>query len=182
MLGDGDVNEAVATLAASGRKRSTIRKSVKYLAAVLDDAGIEQNPARDSRVRLPHEQAPDKSVPLADHVEAVFMALASAYRLPFLWLDWSGARLASVETLRVGDYDEPGRRVWLRALCKATGIPTFTPHRLRDRRVSVLHEAGWSAARIAEFVGHEDLTTTIDVYTHVMGDCPEADYAELLAA
>jgi hypothetical protein len=62
------VNDAVATLAASGRKRSTIRKSVKYLAAVLDDAGIEPNPARDTRVRLPHEQAADKSVPLADHV------------------------------------------------------------------------------------------------------------------
>jgi integrase len=226
------VNDAVATLAASGRKRSTIRKSVKYLAAVLDDAGIEPNPARDTRVRLPHEQAADKSVPLADHVETVFMTLASAYRPPFLWLDWSGARLASIETLRVGDYDEPGRRVWLRAstqktgkprwvelhpvlaegikatlppredrdpdlplfpgagadrlrtaiirACKAAGIPTFTPHRLRDRRVSLLHEAGWSAARIAEFVGHDDLTTTLDVYTHVMGDGREADYAELL--
>ena len=65
--------------------------------------------------------------------------------------------------------------------CKAAGIPTFTPHRLRDRRVSLLHEAGWSGARIAEFVGHEDLTTTLDVYTHVMGDRREADYARLVS-
>jgi hypothetical protein len=36
--------------------------------------------------------------------------------------------------------------------------------------------------RNQKFVGHDDLTTTLDVYTHVMGDCREADYAELLAA
>ena len=40
----------------AGKKRETIRKSVKYLAAVLDFAGVEPNPARDrQRVRLPYE-------------------------------------------------------------------------------------------------------------------------------
>jgi integrase len=61
-------------------------------------------------------------------------------------------------------------------------VPTFSPHGLRHRRVSLLHEAGWSTARIAEWVGHEKLSTTSDVYTHVLGDRREADYAELLAA
>jgi hypothetical protein len=42
-------------------------------------------------------------------VEAVVRLLASSYRLPLLWLDWSGARLASVETLTVADYDERER-------------------------------------------------------------------------
>ena len=37
---------------AAGKKRETIRKSVKYLAAVLDFAGVDPNPARDKqRVR-----------------------------------------------------------------------------------------------------------------------------------
>jgi hypothetical protein len=46
---------------------------------------------------------------------AVYRLLASAYRLPLLWLDWSGARVASIDTLTVGDYDERRRRVRLRA-------------------------------------------------------------------
>jgi hypothetical protein len=39
----------------------------------------------------------------------------AAYRLPLLWLDWSGARVGSVDTLTAGDYDERDRKVRLRA-------------------------------------------------------------------
>ena len=53
LTGD-DVALLIETLSASGKKRETIRKSVKYLAAVLDFAHVEPNPARDKqRVRLP---------------------------------------------------------------------------------------------------------------------------------
>jgi hypothetical protein len=45
----------------------------------------------------------------------VYRLLVPAYRLPLLWLDWSGARVASIDTLRVGDYDERDRRIRLRA-------------------------------------------------------------------
>ena len=111
-----DVNAMVAELASTGRKRSTIRKSVKYLAAVLDENGRTlDNPARSKRIRLPHEEPVEVEPPMSDHVAAVYRLLAPAYRLPLLWLDWSGARLASVETVHVGDYDEPRRRVRLRA-------------------------------------------------------------------
>ena len=41
---------------AAGKKRETIRKSVKYLAAVLDYAKVDPNPARDRSVRLPSEE------------------------------------------------------------------------------------------------------------------------------
>jgi integrase len=110
-----DVNGLVRELARRGRKRETIRKSVKYLAAVLEENHVEPNPARDKRVRLPHEEPVELEPPTADHLEAVIRLLPRAYRLPLLWLDWSGARLASVEALRVGDYDELRRRVRLRA-------------------------------------------------------------------
>jgi integrase len=215
-----------------GRWLAEGRIQRRSLRLVSEQAG--QEPDRLKRVRLPHEKAADRTVPLCAHVEAVHRLLAPAYRLPFLWLDWSGARLGSVQSLRVGDYDEPARRVRLRAstqktdtplwvelhpaladaieaslppredrdpeaplfpgtsadrlrtaiarACKAAGVPTFSPHALRHRRVSLLHESGWSTARIAEFVGHDDLTTTLGVYTQVMGDRREADYAELLAA
>jgi len=114
-LAVGDVNDLVAALAGGGSKRETIRKSVKYLAAVLEDEGVDPNPARDRRVRLPHEEQAEIVPPTSEHVEAVYRLLARPYRLPLLWLDWSGARVASVETVLVGDYDEPNRRVRLRA-------------------------------------------------------------------
>lgn len=110
-----DVNALVAELAGTGRKRETIRKSVKYLAAVLEDNRIDPNPARDRRVRLPYTEANEIEPPTSDHVEDVLRLLPPAYRLPLLWLDWSGARVSSIENVLVGDYDEVARRVRLRA-------------------------------------------------------------------
>ncbi len=110
-----DVAGAVTALAASGRKRETIRKSVKYLAAVLEFAGVDPNPARDRPIRLPYEEHVEINPPTAAHVEAVYRTLPPAYRLALLWLDWSGARVASVDLLTLDDYDERDRRVRLRA-------------------------------------------------------------------
>jgi integrase len=69
------------------------------------------------------------------------------------------------------------------ALTRATtaaGVPTFSPHDLRHRRVSLLHLAGVPWARIGEAVGHDDITTTSRVYTHVLADETEIDYAKLV--
>ena len=228
-----DVAELVTVLAAAGKKRETIRKSVKYLAAVLDYAGVDPNPARDKqKVRLPYEEREEINPPTAGHVEAVYRLLAPSYRLPLLWLDWSGARVASVDTLTVGDYDERDRRVRLRAsatktrtalwvelpdvladaleatlppredrdgaarlfpgvsadrlrtaiarACRAAGVPVFSPHDLRHRRISLLHRQGRSWAEIARFVGQRKLSITADTYSHVMIDGAELDYEEVL--
>jgi len=232
LTGD-DVAHLIEQLDTAGKKRETIRKSVKYLAAVLDFAGVEPNPARDKqRVRLPYEELVEMNPPTAEHVEAVYRLLASAYRLPLLWLDWSGARLGSVDSLRVGDYDERDRRIRLRAsttktraplwvelpdvlaealeaslgpredrdvdarmfpgvttaqlrmaigrACKAAGVPVFSPHDLRHRRISLLHRQGRSWAEIARFVGQRKLSVTADTYSHVMSDGQELDYREVL--
>jgi integrase len=177
--------------------------------------------------------------PTAEAVEAVYRLLTTAYRLPLLWLDWSGARVSSVEKLLVGDYDEPRRRVRLRKAitktrtalwvelpdvladaidatlpprlvvagsegrdpdtplfpdvtadrlrtaiaraCRAAGVPVFSPHDLRHRRISVLHRQGRTWAEIARFVGQRKLSLTADTYTHVLVDGREVDMAELLA-
>jgi len=229
-----DVTELVTTLASAGKKRETIRKSVKYLAAVLDECGINPNPARAKTIRLPHEEQAEIEPPTAEHVEAVYRLLPSAYRLALLWLDWSGARVGSIDTLSVADYDEPGRRVRLRAstqktrsalwvelpdvladaleetllpredrdgaarlfpgvsadrlrtaigrACRASGIPVFSPHDLRHRRISLLHRQGRSWAEIARFVGQRKLSLTADVYTHVLSDGREIELAELVGA
>ena len=139
------------------------------------------------------------------------------HRLAFLFLDWSGARVSSVDLTLVSDYDEPRRRVRLRAAttksrralwielpdvladaperqlgpredrnpssrlfagsgsdalrtsiakaCRAAGVPLFSPHDLRHRRISLLHLRGVPWARIGEFVGQRNLSVTADVYS-----------------
>jgi integrase len=228
-----DVNALVVALADSGRKRETIRKSVKYLAAVLDENKIDPNPARDKRVRLPYTEPIELEPPTSDHVEAVLRLLSASYRLPLLWLDWSGARVSSVENVLVGDYDDVARRVRLRAsttktraalwvelpdalaqrievhlpprqdrdaaaplfpgvtadrlrtaiarACRAAGVPVFSPHDLRHRRISLLHRQGRSWAEIARFVGQRKLSITADTYTHVLSDGRELDYPALVS-
>jgi integrase len=65
--------------------------------------------------------------------------------------------------------------------CTAAGVPAFSPHDLRHRRVSLLHLGGMPWARIGELVGHDDLVTTARTYTHVVADERELNYAEILA-
>lgn len=71
-------------------------------------------------------------------------------------------------------------RTRLARACTAAGVPLFSPHDLRHRRVSLLHLAGVPWARIGEAVGHDDITTTSRVYTHVLSDETEIDYGALL--
>lgn len=233
-LTPGDVAEFVAALTAGGYKRGTTRKTLQTLQMILDDAGVAENVARSKHVRLPREEPEEINPPSADHLEAVYRLLPSKHRLPMLWLDWSGARVSSVDLTLVGDYDEPRRRVRLRAAttktrkalwvelhptladaleeqlgpredrdpaarlfagsgadalrtsiskaCRAAGIPLFSPHDLRHRRISLLHLRGVPWARIGEFVGQRNLSVTADVYTHVLSDETEIDYADLLSA
>ena len=65
--------------------------------------------------------------------------------------------------------------------CTASGVPTFSPHDLRHRRVSLLHLGGMPWARIGEMVGHGDVVTTARTYTHVVASEDELDYTALLA-
>jgi integrase len=63
--------------------------------------------------------------------------------------------------------------------CKAAGIPLWSPHDLRHRRISLLHLRGVPWARIGEFVGQRNLSVTADTYTHVLVDEAELDYGRL---
>ena len=90
---------------------------------VFDHAGYkgERNPARDKLiVRLPREELEEINPPSAADVLAVYRLLPSKHRLALLWLDWSGARVSSVDLTLVGDYDEQRRRVRLRAATMKT--------------------------------------------------------------
>ena len=66
--------------------------------------------------------------------------------------------------------------------CTAAAVPAFSPHDLRHRRVSLLHLGGVPWARIGEHVGQRNLAVTANIYSHVLVDEAELDYATLLAA
>jgi integrase len=71
-------------------------------------------------------------------------------------------------------------RTALTRACTAAGIPTFSPHDFRHRRVSLLHLGGMPWARIGELVGHGDLVATARTYTHVVASEDEVDYEEAM--
>jgi integrase len=163
-LGVGDITDLVTTLHEAGRKRETIRKTRDAVAMVLDHAGLRPNVARDPNVRLPREESEEPQPPSAEEVAAVFRLIPSKHRLPMLWLDWSGARVGSVDGLLVGDYDQARRRVRLRkAITKmrralwvelppvlAEAIEATLPHpRFRDPEARLFPESGADAMRTA---------------------------------
>lgn len=65
-------------------------------------------------------------------------------------------------------------------VCKAAGVPSFSPHDLRHRRISLLHLRGVPWAVIGEQVGQKSLAVTANTYTHVLVDRAEVDYTQLL--
>ncbi len=71
-------------------------------------------------------------------------------------------------------------RTQLGRACTAAGIPLFSPHDLRHRRISLMHLRGVPWARIGEHVGQRSVAITADTYTHVLLDETELDYAILL--
>jgi integrase len=94
-----------AELAASYR-RGTLKKSREAFSMLYDHHGIDPNPVRDKRVKLPHERERDLIVPLGGHVEAVARVLPGQHLLPYLVIDWTGLRLGALEEANVRDLDE----------------------------------------------------------------------------
>jgi integrase len=64
--------------------------------------------------------------------------------------------------------------------CKAAGTPTWSPHDLRHRRISLWHRQGETWALIGARVGQRSLSVTADTYTHVLLDDRELDHARLV--
>lgn len=100
----------MAELAEGGLRKQTIRKTVSVLAMILDHHGVQPNPARDPRIKMPREDKAELNPPSAGDVLAVYELLPSAYRLPLLVLDATGMRVGELESLVWGDVDERNGR------------------------------------------------------------------------
>ncbi|GHP14313.1 site-specific integrase [Lentilactobacillus fungorum] len=56
---------------------------------------------------------------------------------------------------------------WLKKIIKDHGLKKITVHGFRHTHASALFAAGASIKEVQERLGHEDIQTTMDVYTHV---------------
>lgn len=63
--------------------------------------------------------------------------------------------------------------------CTAAGIPAFSPHDLRHRRISLLLREE-DPVTVSRLVGLARASTSLDVYGHVLLDEAEIDYATAL--
>jgi integrase len=64
--------------------------------------------------------------------------------------------------------------------CKLAGVPHWTPHDLRRRRVSLGHKQGLSWAEIGEHVGQQNIKVTGLTYARTLDDYTELDRTAVL--
>ena len=79
-------------------------------------------------------------------------------------------------------------RMAISRACRDAGVPVFSPHDLRHRRISLWNDhddngdrPGLSWPEIGKRVGQRNIATTADTYSHVLMDYREIDRSELLA-
>jgi integrase len=59
---------------------------------------------------------------------------------------------------------EDGLRNAMQRACRAAGIPVYSPHDLRHRRITIWHHEEMPTKEIQGRVGHAQASTTLDVY------------------
>ena len=80
------------------------------------------------------------------------------------------ARTATRPRRCSGVRDRDRLRTAIGRACRDAGVPMFSPHALRHRRISLLHRQGMSWAEIGERMGQRSKLVTADTYTHALID------------
>jgi integrase len=113
-LTPADCQELVAKLAAN-MKPGSVEKWVTTFRLVLDFAGVDPNPARDRRVKLPGYVREEPVPPTSRQYLAILEQLRPArHRLPVVLIEQTGMRIAEVLELTWGDMDVAGCQARLR--------------------------------------------------------------------
>jgi len=86
-------------------KPSSLSRYVATFRNVLDFAGVEPNPARDRRVRLPKIETTVVEPPTAAQVDAILAHSPSRWRLPLRVLEQTGMRVGELRDLEWRDVD-----------------------------------------------------------------------------
>jgi hypothetical protein len=109
-----DVAEWVAVQTAE-RKAGTVRQYVDCLRVFLDFVGVEPNPARDPRVKLPKSDTEEVVPPSDEHYLAILDKLLPRWRLLVITMEQGALRPGEAIGLRWGDVDASASRLRLSA-------------------------------------------------------------------
>ena len=101
-------------------KPSSVRRYVATLRAILDYAGVDPNPARDGRVRMPREEHVTIEPPSGSDVEAIIVHSPARWRLALTTLAETGMRVGEMHALEWRDVDEAACRFRVRSGKTAT--------------------------------------------------------------
>lgn len=104
------VADVQAWVNAATVKPSSLRLYLAALRAVLDYAGVDPNPARDSRVKMPKQQRDTVTPPSAAEVDTIIANVPARWRLPLRVLEQTGLRVGELAALEWGDVDEKQSR------------------------------------------------------------------------
>jgi len=108
-----EIAEWVAAMAQT-RKPGTLGQYLIAFRLLLDHVGVEPNPARDPRVKLPKRVREEPTPTPAEHVIAILDEIRDPLRrLLFVTLEQGALRLGEAVALRWGDVDRAGLRLRL---------------------------------------------------------------------
>jgi integrase len=103
-----------AWIAGTTLKPTSVRRYIDTLRSILDYAGVDPNPARDSRVRLPRVERVPVNPPSAADVEAIITHAKPKWRLLLEVLAATGMRIGELHSLEFQDVDIAASRFRVR--------------------------------------------------------------------
>jgi integrase len=98
---------------AETRKPGTLGQYLIAFRLLLDLVGLEENVARDPRVKLPKQIREEPQPPSREHFEAMVEALGAKWKLLFVTIEQGALRLGEAVNLRWADVDAAGLRLRL---------------------------------------------------------------------
>ena len=98
---------------AQERKPGTVAQYLDVFKVIMDFVGVEPNPARDPKVKLPRRVTEEANPPSDAHFLAILEALLPRWRLFFVTIEQGGLRIGEAASLRWGDVDAAGLRLRL---------------------------------------------------------------------
>lgn len=141
-----DLSELVDDWITEGLKASSIARYMTTVRLILDFAGVDPNPARDKRLKLPTVVNVEASPPTADQFLALLQRTPRQYWLPLVTLEQTGMRVGEASSLAWGDVDEQGCRFRLRSA------------ETKTRKARWVQVPGWLMTIIAASLPREDRT------------------------
>lgn len=105
-----DAQTLVAAMVEAKLGATTIETYMRVVKQTLDFAGVDPNPARDRRVKLPARVRGEVQPPSKAEFLAILRVVAGAHRLRLVMLEQTAMRIGELCSLPWGDVDVAGSR------------------------------------------------------------------------